>query len=148
VSKGTAAEYRIKHVGFTVDSVQSALDGLLERVSAVATTIEAMRSITLSEGRAKLFALEAAKIRFRADSVADIPLKDVNTLLSSRRIEDRGDTVWTVFNRVQENLLKGGLSSLTRTGKTRRTQGVRSIDEQSRINIGLWDLATSYSAVS
>ena len=42
---------------------------------------------------------EAAKLKYS-------DLSDINTdaLLTVNRIEDEGDDVWTVFNRIQENL--------------------------------------------
>jgi hypothetical protein len=38
-------------------------------------------------------------------------------LLTPRRREDYSDDLWTVYQRVQENLMKGGLSGRTAQGK-------------------------------
>ena len=62
-------------------------------------------------------------------------------LLNSRRAEDVSDDLWTVFNRVQENLLGGGLVGRTPTGRLSRTRRITSIRADVRLNSRLWDLA-------
>ena len=62
-------------------------------------------------------------------------------LLGCRRTEDAPDTLWSVFNRVQENLLGGGLVRRTPTGRLSRTRRITSIREDVRLNGRLWDLA-------
>lgn len=67
-------------------------------------------------------------------------------LLEMRRDEDAGDDVWRVFNRVQENLMVGGLAGTTPTGRRTRTHGIRAMDNSVRVNRALWALAEEYVA--
>ena len=62
-------------------------------------------------------------------------------LLTCRRVEDVGNNLWTCLNKVQENLLRGGLSRLTASGRRTRTRRITSIAEDVRINGRVWDLA-------
>ena len=62
-------------------------------------------------------------------------------LLTCRRVQDTGDDLWSVFNRVQENLLVGGLSGWSASGRLTRTRRITSIREDVRLNGRLWDLA-------
>ena len=64
----------------------------------------------------------------------------------TRRAEDLDTSVWTVLNRVQENLLRGGLTRHSVSGRLVRTRSITSIREDVRINGGLWDLATEVLA--
>jgi hypothetical protein len=59
--------------------------------------------------------------------------------LSRRRDADRKNDLWTVFNVVQENILKGGVQ-----GKVRETKPITQVTEIERINNGLWMLADEF----
>ena len=49
--------------------------------------------------------------------------------------------VWTTYNVVQENLMRGGLSGRSTTGRNTRTRTIEAIREDVRINNCLWQLA-------
>ena len=56
------------------------------------------------------------------------------------RHDDRRD-LWSVFNRTQENLTKGGLSARAANGRRQTTRPVQGIDQSVRLNRALWLLA-------
>ena len=62
-------------------------------------------------------------------------------LLTCRRVDDLGNDLWSVLNKVQENILRGGLTRLATGGRRSRTRRITSIREDLRINSRLWDLA-------
>jgi len=62
-------------------------------------------------------------------------------LLVPRRWDDRKSDLWSIFNRVQENLVKGGLTGRTANGRRQRTRPVQGIDQNLRLNRALWMLA-------
>jgi hypothetical protein len=61
-------------------------------------------------------------------------------LLGCRREQDAGDDLWNTLNRVQENLLAGGLMRRAANGRLMRTRRITSIREDVRINGALWSL--------
>lgn len=66
-------------------------------------------------------------------------------LLAPRRWEDAGNDLWKVFNRVQENVIAGGLSAIKRDENGRRvrrvsTRQVKGIDADVKLNRALWTL--------
>ena len=63
-------------------------------------------------------------------------------LLMSRRPQDLGDDLWSVLNKVQENLIGGGLHRRSAAGRMMRTRRITSIRGDVRLNGRLWDLAT------
>lgn len=67
-------------------------------------------------------------------------------LLTCRRGEDLRGDLWSVFNRIQENVLRGGLSRRSPTGRLVRSWRITSIREDVRLNSGLWDLAEAMVA--
>lgn len=64
-------------------------------------------------------------------------------ILTPRRYEDRQDDLWTIYNRIQESLLKGGLSGRTAQGKRTHTRAINGIDGDVKLNRALWVMAES-----
>ena len=64
-------------------------------------------------------------------------------VLTPRRYEDRQDDLWTTYQRLQENLLKGGLPGRTAKGKRSHTRAVSGIDGDVKLNRALWVMAES-----
>jgi hypothetical protein len=83
------------------------------------------------------FASAAADVRWGNNKPAGL---DHNSLLLGRRFEDSGDTLWHVLNRVQENVIKGGVN-LNRQRRQSSTRVLRSVGDDARINSQLWELA-------
>jgi Domain of unknown function (DUF932) len=69
---------------------------------------------------------------------ADTPIQ-ARQLLFPRRPEDNRPDLWTVFNRVQENVIHGGLSAMGRDANNRLRRS--GIDGEMRLNKALWTLA-------
>ena len=65
-------------------------------------------------------------------------------LLSERRYDDKGNNLWTTFNVVQENIMRGGLKGITRGGNGRikrtTTRPVKALDRNIKLNQALWFL--------
>ena len=79
----------------------------------------------------------AATIRWGNDRPAGL---DHNNLLIARRFDDAGDTLWAVLNRIQENVVKGGVN-LNRPRRQSSTRVLRSVGDDARINAKLWEAA-------
>lgn len=73
------------------------------------------------------------------------PLIRPDQLLHPRRADDQRPDLWTTFNVVQENALKGGLVGIGWDAQGRphrsRTREVRGIDQDVRLNKALWTLS-------
>ncbi|HIA3244131.1 TPA: DUF932 domain-containing protein, partial [Escherichia coli] len=67
-------------------------------------------------------------------------------VLQPRRWEDKKDDLWTVYQRLQENLIKGGLSGRNAKGKRARTRSVNGIDGDIKLNKALWVLTAQMHA--
>ena len=79
---------------------------------------------------------------------ADIRLKDIDNLLSVdlntidrvRRRDDFGQDLYTVFNRIQESIIRGGIKYRTAKGKN-TTCKINSITKNIELNRQLWSKA-------
>lgn len=88
------------------------------------------------------FAAQAADIRWGQDKPAGL---NSRALLDSRRFADEGNDAWHVLNRVQENVIKGGVS-LLRANRRSSTRVLRSVGDDARINTQLWQAMDAIAA--
>ncbi len=58
----------------------------------------------------------------------------------SRR-EDYGKDLWSAYQTIQENMLKGGISGRSAKGKRIHTRAIHSIDTDIKLNRALWVMA-------
>ncbi|CAB4155595.1 Protein of unknown function DUF932 [uncultured Caudovirales phage] len=75
----------------------------------------------------------------------------VNNVLQPQRVQDNMMDAFTVFNRIQEGVIRGNafVKSLNAThpeGHMRKARNVSSIKEHVRINAELWDIADAIAA--
>lgn len=89
-----------------------------------------------------LFAGSALALRYPKVEAAPV---DAETLLKAHRPEDEGTDLWRTLNRVQSNIIQGGVSDWhkDRRGKLRSVRKLSGIDSKVSINKGLWGLAGS-----
>lgn len=94
---------------------------------------------------AKMALAEAARVlRFGdADGNVDSPIR-AEQFLQPRRYDDRAADLWTTFNVIQENTIRGGMTAVGRgaNGRRRRTttRDVNGIDQDVKLNKALWIL--------
>ncbi|EDY2188913.1 DUF945 domain-containing protein [Salmonella enterica subsp. enterica] len=130
-------EIRVPHRGDIVGKVIEGAYEVLGVFDQVEEKREAMQSLLLPPPAQQALAKAALTYRFGEEH------QPVTTtqILTPRRYEDRKDDLWSVFNRIQENLLKGGLPGRTAKGKRTHTRAVNGIDGDIRLNRALWVMA-------
>ncbi|OUK99222.1 hypothetical protein BZL69_05595 [Escherichia coli] len=52
--------------------------------------------------------------------------------------EDYGKDLWSAYQTIQENMLKGGLQGRSAKGKRIHTRAIHSIDTDIKLNRALW----------
>jgi len=135
----TVADVRVPHKGNVTDHVIEGAFEVLHGFGQVQDSRDSMRAITLDEGEAEIFARSALTLKYD-DSGKALPITE-NQILRPRRFDDNRPDLWSVFNRVQENLVKGGLSGRAANGRQQSTRPVQGIDQNVRLNRALWLLA-------
>ena len=128
---------RVRHVNFDSQDVIEASYEVLETAPIVAESIEEMKDTYLEESEREAYAKSALHVVY--DDPEEAPVKTWQ-LLSSRRSIDCKPDLWTTFNTVQENIIKGGLRGRCKTGKRIKTRPVKAIDRNVRLNRALWTL--------
>lgn len=135
----TLADVRVPHKGNVTDQVIEGAYEVLQGFEQVEHSRDAMQAITLVGAEAEVFARSALALKYD-DSSKVVPLTE-SQILRPRRFDDNGSDLWSIFNRVQENLVKGGLASRTASGRQQQTRPVHGIDQNIRLNRALWLLA-------
>jgi hypothetical protein len=143
VSRGAFPTFSVPHRGNVVDDVVAHALGIAERFDVLAAQVERMEQRRLFKDEQLRFAERALSLRYPDPAQAGMP---ASQLLQCRRPEDAGDDLYSTLNKVQENLLRGGLTRRSATGRLVRTRRISSIKEDVRINSGLWDLAAAVLA--
>lgn len=127
-------EIRVPHRGNVVEKVIEGAYEVLGIFDRVEENRDTMQSLLLPPPAQQAFATAALTYRFGKEHQ---PVT-ASQILTPRRYEDRQDDLWSVFNRCQENLLKGGLPGRTAKGKRSHTRAVRGIDGDVKLNRALW----------
>ena len=145
VSEKEFQTVRVTHWGDVQSKVIEGSYIVLDESTKALEHAEAWSAINLSPPEQHAFAESARVLRF-GDSDGNVTSPITAELLSRpRRPADNGADLWRVFQRVQENVIKGGLSALDRnsTGRPRRvtSRAVNGIDQDQRLNRALWLLA-------
>jgi hypothetical protein len=143
VSRGAFPTFSVAHRGNVVDDVVAHALGISERFEVLAAQVERMEQRRLFKDEQIRFAERALTLRYPDPAQAGMA---ASLLLNCRRVEDAGDDLFSVLNRVQENLLRGGLSRRSVSGRLVRTRRITSIREDLRINSSLWDVAAEVLA--
>jgi hypothetical protein len=125
---------RVRHSGDVSDVIEGVFS-VVQDLAAVPQMIESFSRVNVPRPVQIAYATSALHLR---DST--LPLLP-EQILQPRRREDTGNDLWSVTNRIQENLTKGGLRSTSATGRRMTTRAVVSIDDDQRLNKALFVLA-------
>ena len=99
-------DYTIRHMGYDFEALQGVIKDMISNLDLTVESMNKMRKIELDENQQFEFAKKLLDIRvegtdnlYREEQIGDI--------LVPQRKEDFGDDLWSVFNRVQENIVEG-----------------------------------------
>ena len=135
MDKEFAPAISLVHTLSNVNEVILSATRSLQQSKDVADMIPRLQERTLSDNELAKFGDEAMTVLGRPVQMA--------SLFRVRRDEDARNTIWNVMNRVQENVIRGGVVTMNRTprGMFRTTRGIRSVSGTINANTALWQLA-------
>ena len=145
-------EVKIRHTGR--DIIGRVIEGtyqVLDQAETVLAAPQDWSQIILSRDAKDALARAAHTVRFSdAEGNVATPIEP-HQLLTPRRFADRGSDLWTAFNVVQENVIRGGVTAIGRTseGNARRTttRAIKGIDQDIRLNRALFTLGQEMAAI-
>ncbi len=162
VCDSTVDRISVRHTGRNTPEI--VVEKSREIIAALPQAIEQidlMRRTMLSPQEALAFARAALSLRWdpetRHEAVKDAKERGnrgylpqthndapitAERALESQRFADDGTDMWKVFNRVQENITKGGQRGYAASGRRMTTKPIKALDKDVAINRGLWTLAS------
>ena len=108
----TFGRISVKHINFNPDEIVAASYEIIDNAPQIAGNMQEMKAIELNDSEKEIYA-ESAALTVYSESEA-VPF-DTSRLLTPRRYDDRNkNDLWSTFNIVQENMMKGGIRGLKR----------------------------------
>jgi hypothetical protein len=140
---------KVRHTGDLRKVADNVIDGtftVLNETNHLLASRDAWSDIRLSFDDKLALASAAHTVRFGdSEGHTDTPITP-RQLLTVRRPADSGDDLWRVFNCIQENCIKGGLSAFnTKTNRQTGMREVKSIDQDVKINRALWQITDHFA---
>jgi len=131
VSSGPHAGFKALHLHLDAEGIKKLAGDMSKMLDSAAQQVEAFKTRMVTKIEAATLANYAIEVRYRGYKSVPVEAKE---LLTVRRKADEADDLWTVFNRVQENVVRGGVA--TRAG--RKSRGVTSFHLDVDVNRRLW----------
>jgi len=145
VDNGSFERINIRHSGDVIGEVLYAARHTAKEAPRLIPAIKRMQAKQLTDRQKMAFSTAALTLKYDLDEKNGKLLAPItpDQILIPRRYADRGDDLWTTYNIIQENLLKGGIRGHSSNETTRRvrTREVKSVSENIRLNRALWTLA-------
>ena len=159
---GDGYQSRLYHNQANVNSFELMLTNTVKRLPVLLEQIEKMRGVQLTRDAQREMATQSALTRWKwtPEFAEDAVIKGsfatghtVSSLLAVNRFADYQEDAWTVFNRIQENVIRGGamiksFSERNADGAYRKSRAVNSVAENVRVNRELWDIAENICEIA
>jgi hypothetical protein len=153
---GMFSSVKLRHVGINFEELKQLMNLIAEQYTVVGKHIGDMQQVVLDQVQREEFVIKAVASRephvfIQPDGTIDV--KKVTTrvklaqILEPLRGEDRAEDLWTLFNVVQERLVKGEFERQTMTGRRTKPRGITNAARHIEFNKTLWTIAEEYMAV-
>ena len=140
ISTQDFGQMRIRHKGYSFEELKKTVMELVEKLPVTVETLNKFREVTLSEEQKHELALKAVGIRF-GENGAEV---DVQEILKPTRKEDEGSDLWTVFNVIQEKVVRGNFKYKTIKGLNKTARSIKNFNRDLQLNEQLYELAESF----
>jgi hypothetical protein len=142
------AAFRVVHTkgAKTSEDVLAAGERIItEQFPKMMESVRLLQSKTLSKEAQFMLAVHAMDLRY-GSTLKPFPTEE---LLYVRRSADAGDTAWRVLNRIQENVVQGGMETRSVfSGRKSQVRAIEAIAPLMRINEGLWTKAAELAELA
>jgi hypothetical protein len=125
----------IKHIDLGDSTTDTIVNSFYEKIPIIMNSIDRMRNKILTNDEIDNFTYNALQIRF----INAVGI-NINDVVKPSRIEDYSDDLWTVFNVIQEKLIRGGIQLPSK----RHSRPINNFVNDNDINTKLWQLAEQY----
>lgn len=143
VPKETIENFKVHHKGNIEYEVIENAFKIAKNFDKARIDIDKAKAITVDFEEQQIFANAALILKYGNEDKPITP----NQLLLPNRIEDKENTLFNTFNRVQEKIIKGGVPGKTKNGKKTTTRKVNGIDQNIKLNEALWYMMNKFDEI-
>lgn len=126
----------VRHTGDAAADLIHRMQQLARNTSKLYSKIDTWSKKDLSKAQRFEMARFAAQLRW-----GDAQRFSPEDLLQVRRADDDRGDLWTTFNRLQENTVRGGIEGFSRSGRAATSRPLSDISRSVDYNAQLWQLA-------
>jgi hypothetical protein len=131
--------FKQRHTGVTLAGVKELIDQHVTALPGTIDTINRWSAREMSPKERFEFARQALQLRLGEER--EMAEHEIRSILEPKREADRGASLWTTFNVVQEGLVRGGFMS-----GNRQARAIANPWVDAAINQSLWSLAEALAA--
>jgi len=134
----------IIHSGFQEHKIGHAIEEVTNYMPSIEEEIQLFKQIQLSSIEQRSLASAAIDLRF------DTQKHDIHPdeLLTINRYEDGDSSLWTIFNRIQEAIIRGGIKGKNKeTGRNFTSKAIKAIDANFSLNKELWQTVKTMASL-
>jgi hypothetical protein len=129
-----------RHAGDAAAEIVRRMQDSARKATDMYATIDRWSKIECSQKDIDLYARMATQLRW-----GNANLFDAQEVVSARRPEDDRGDLWALFNRVQENTMRGGLLGTSMSGRRSTSRPLTDISRDVDYNANLWQLTEEFS---
>ena len=138
--------FSVRHINYDFGELQRIVAQSIELTRTKVGVINDMQGMHLSVEQKQTLAAKAIAIRkgLKWENLK-VDNQDIEEMLKPVRKEDEGDDLWSVFNVLQEKVIKGDFKfGKTKTGKPRKARPITGAAKDIDVNQALFLAATEY----
>jgi len=145
VADKTMAKLNLRHMGYEFEEVRTLINHATQSIPNAFETIKRFQAVDIDRSVAREFAIRALMVRYPQLSPNDLmATMNVENLLKVIRPEDAPNNLWTIFNRVQENIVNGRFIHVDDKKNVRAARKITDLELNIKVNENLWSLATEF----
>jgi len=151
---GMYTSIKLRHIGIDVAELKNLMEAVAEQYTVLGKHIGDMQQHELDEPQREEFVVRAMAAREpwlfvrKEDGTVDtekvVAMVKPSQILEPIRGEDKKEDLWTLFNVVQERLVKGEFDRRMPSGRRSRPRTITNATRGIDFNRRLWEIAESY----
>ena len=145
ISDAELSEFKIRHIYYSFENLRAVVGRILEALPSKVERMSQMSNVLLSEDQKLDFAKKALSIRKGVkEEELQADEETYKDLLTPVRKEDEGNSLWNVYNVLQEKIVKGGYTTAEEGKKARKVRKVTSFIKELDFSRRIDEVAQSY----
>lgn len=151
VSTAEFMSVSIRHIHYSFEEMRKIVAQAIDSIPAQIEIINSMIKTDLTERDKYDFAKKIIALRRRKEDDKNFKVSDstIDDILNPVRDEDKGNSLWNVFNTLQEKVIKGNFSfAADENQKAKKQRAIKSPARDIELNKAMFEVASSYMKVA